>query len=286
MKLGFSTMNTPEDVPPAEMARELEARGFDSFWIGEHSHIPTSRKTPYPSGGEMPIQYRRMMDPFISLTIASAATTTLRLGTGVCLPLEHDVFELAKAVTTLDLLSGGRVEFGVSVGWNEEELANVRPSVSFAQRYQALAECVAALRELWTAPEPEYHGRFFDFEPVWSDPKPQQRPHPKVWCGFSGRIGMAHAAQWGDGWLPMDAILGNVGKRIAKFREITAAAGRADLPISIVTFGDTTVETLYQYKELGVDRVILGAGRTGWADGATSLPFLDQFTPHLEALGG
>lgn len=284
MKLGFSTMNTPEDVHPADMAKALEVRGFDSFWIGEHSHIPTSRKTPYPSGGEMPIQYRRMMDPFVSLAIAGAATSTLRLGTGVCLPLEHDVFELAKAVTTLDRLCGGRVEFGVSVGWNAEELANSRPSVSFAQRYRALAECVAALRALWTEDEPEFHGQFFDFDPVWSDPKPTQSPYPKVWCGFSGRVGMPHAARWGDGWLPMDAVLGNVAKRIAKFREMVRAEGRSDIPISVVTFGDTTVDTLYEYRDLGVDRVILGAGRTGWADGATSLPFLDQFTPHIDKL--
>src|ERR1700712_131550 len=207
-------MNTPEDLPPTEMGKVLEDRGFDSFWIGEHSHIPASRKTPYPSGGDMPVQYRRMMDPFISLMATAAATTNLRLGLGVCLPLEHDLFDLAKTVSTLDHLSGGRVEFGVGVGWNQEELANHKPNITWGQRYKALAECVAALRALWTQEDSEFHGQFYDFEPVWSDPTPVQSPHPKVWCGTGGRLGTVHAVEWADGWLPMDIALGDVKKKI------------------------------------------------------------------------
>ena len=284
MKLGFSTMNTPEDVPPAQMAKALEDRGFDSFWIGEHSHIPTSRKTPYPSGGEMPEQYRRMMDPFMSLMAAAAATTTLRLGLGVALPLEHDVFDLAKSVTTLDRLSGGRVEFGVGVGWNEEELANIRPDISWAQRYKALAECVAALRVLWTEEASEFHGQFFDFEPVWSEPKPLQSPHPKIWCGTGGRLGTTHAVEWADGWLPMDVAPGDVAKKLGKFREAAAAAGRSDIPITIVTFGDPTLETLQRYKDLGVERSVVGAARQGWNDPVTSIPFIDRYSKFLDQL--
>src|SRR3954454_877439 len=128
-------MNNPKDLRPDVLGRELEARGFDSLWIGEHSHIPVSRRTPYPAGGEMPDAYRRMMDPFISLTVAATATTTLRLGTGVALPLEHDVFTLAKTVATLDRVSNGRFLFGVGVGWNEEELADHRREVKWSQRY-------------------------------------------------------------------------------------------------------------------------------------------------------
>lgn len=284
MKLGFSTMNTPEDVPPAEMAKALEDRGFDSFWIGEHSHIPTSRKTPYPSGGEMPPQYRRMMDPFLSLMAAAAATTDLRLGLGVALPLEHDVFDLAKSVSTLDRLSGGRVEFGVGVGWNEEELANIRPAISWGQRYKALAECVAALRVLWTDEASEFHGEFFDFDPVWSEPKPLQQPHPKIWCGTGGRLGTKHAVEWADGWLPMDVALGDVAKKIGKFREAAAAAGRPDIPVTIVTFGDPSLETLQRYRDLGVERAVVGAARQGWNDGATSIPFVDRYAGYLDQL--
>ena len=147
MQLGFSTMNTPDDVRADVLARALEERGYDSLFMGEHSHIPVSRKTPYPAGGELPPQYLRMMDPFVSLTMAAMATTTLRLGAGVALALEHDVMDLAKSAATLDLISGGRLLFGVGVGWNEEELANHRP-IPWKKRYLALEECVGALRRL------------------------------------------------------------------------------------------------------------------------------------------
>ena len=133
MELGFATMNTPEELHPAELARALEERGFTSLWTGEHSHIPTARTTPYPAGGELPDPYRRMMDPFLSLLLAAEATTSLRVGTSVALPLEHDLFALAKSVATLDRLSGGRFDFGVGVGWNVEELADHRPDIAVAE---------------------------------------------------------------------------------------------------------------------------------------------------------
>ena len=277
MELGFSTMNTPEDVRPDVLARELEMRGFTSLFMGEHSHIPTSRRTPYPSGGDMPEPYRWMMDPFVSLAVAASATDRLQLGLGVCLVLEHHVLDLAKSVATLDLLSGGRVLFGVGVGWNEEELANHRPDIAWALRYRAAEECVDALRACWTDDESEYHGRFFDFDPVWSLPKPARRPHPPVLLGAAGRLGVEHAVRWADEWMPMDVALGNVAKRVGRFREATAAVGR-DIPISIVTFGDPTPATLEQYRELGISRAIIGAGRAGWDDPATTLPFIDRYT--------
>src|SRR5205823_1662835 len=146
--LGFSTMNTPEDVPVVDLAPALEDRGYESLWLGEHPHIPCSRETRYPTGGELPPEYLRMMDPFVSLTMAAAVTEHLRLGTAVTLALEHEVFDLAKTVATLDVLSRGRVLLGVGVGWNAEELANVRP-YPWAQRYRALSDCVGALQALW-----------------------------------------------------------------------------------------------------------------------------------------
>jgi probable F420-dependent oxidoreductase len=284
MKLGFSTMNTPEDVRPAILARELEDRGFDSLFIGEHSHIPASRLTPYPSGGEMPDPYRRMMDPFVALMAAAGATTRLRIATGVCLCLEHHILDLAKSVATLDVLSGGRVLFGVGVGWNEEELANHRPDIAWRQRYRALAECIAALKILWTEENAEFHGEFFDFDPVWSFPKPVQAPHPPIMCGTGGRLGTTHAVQWADQWAPMDIALGNVGKKISKFREAADAAGRGDIPITIVAFGDPTMHTLELYKGYGVESVIVGAARQGWGDPSTTMPFIDRYTPFVDQL--
>ena len=283
MELGFSSMNTPEDVRPDVLARGLEDRGYTSYFIGEHSHIPASRRTPYPSGGEMPDQYRRMMDPFVSLTLAAQATERLQIGTGVCLVLEHHVLDLAKSVATLDHLSGGRLLFGVGVGWNEEELANHRPDITWAQRYRATEECVTALRTCWTEDDSEYHGEFFDFDPVWSFPKPAQQPHPPVLLGTGGRLGTQHAIRWADEWMPMDVALGNVPKRIARFRELAAEAGR-EIPISLVTFGDPTPETLYAYRDLGVVRCVIGAAREGWNEPATTMPFIDRYAPLIPEL--
>jgi len=281
--LGFTTMNTPEDLPADRLAVALEERGYDSLWIGEHSHIPASRLTPYPAGGEMPPQYRRMMDPFISLALAAAATERLVVGTGVALPLEHDLFALAKTVSTLDHASGGRLKFGVGVGWNQEELAD-HTAIPWSQRYRALAEAVAALRALWTEENSEFHGEFFDFDPAWSFPKPLQQPHPAVVCGTGGRLGTSHAVAWADEWMPMDIALGNVPKQIGKFRAAAAAAGRGDLPISLVTYGDPTVETLELYRSLDVERVIIGAAREGWADPAGTLPFMDRYAELIPRL--
>lgn len=284
MELGFTTMNTPDDPPPGELASALEVRGYDSLWIGEHSHIPASRRTPYPAGGEMPMHYTRMMDPFLSLVAAAIATDDLLVATGVALPLERDLFTLAKAVSTLDHLSGGRVIFGVGVGWNEEELADHRPDMPWANRYRALEEAVAALRALWTEDEASFHGEWFDFSGAWAFPKPVQRPHPPVYCGAGGRIGTDQAARWGDGWAPMDVALGDVAKRIARFRAAVADAGRDDVPITLVTFGDPTPDLLRQYRDAGAERAVIGASRTGWDDPSTTYPFIDTYAPLVDEL--
>jgi probable F420-dependent oxidoreductase len=276
-------MNTPEDGDPAELARSLEERGFESLWVGEHSHIPVERRTPYPAGGELPPQYLRMMDPFVTLTAAAAATTRLVVGTSVALPLEHDLFDLAKTVATLDRISGGRFEFGVGVGWNEEELANHRP-IPWNQRYRALAECVAALRALWTEDEAEFHGEFYAFEPVWSFPKPLTTPHPRVLCGMAGRLGTTHAVAWSDGWLPMDIALGDVAKRLERFRSAVIEAGRPEVPVSMSCWGDPTLDTLKSYRDLGVHRVLLGPARAGWDDPSSTMPYLDRYAAWVDEL--
>jgi probable F420-dependent oxidoreductase len=284
VELGFSSMNTPEDPEPDVLARWLEERGFESLWVGEHSHIPTSRQTPYPAGGDLPSQYLRMMDPLVSLTAAACATQRLLIGSGVALPLEHDLFDFAKSVATLDRLSGGRLQLGVGVGWNEEELANHRPDIPWSQRYRALAECVAALRALWADDESEFHGRFYDFDPVWSYPKPLQRPHPPVLCGTGRKRGSTHAVAWADAWMPMDIALGDVAKKIGRFREIATAAGRDDMPITIVAFGDPSPDTLRRYRDLGVKRVIVGAPPNSGHDPIAGLPFIDRYAELVDEL--
>lgn len=282
MKLGYASMNTPADVRPDRLARALEERGYDSLFVGEHSHIPTSRRTPYPAGGELPDSYLRMMDPFVSLTLAASATTTLTIGTGVALPLERDLLALAKTVATLDVLSSGRLEFGVGVGWNAEELANHRPDISWAMRYRALEECTEALRRLWIDAESEHHGKYFDFDSSWSFPKPHRKPHPPVLCGTAGRLGSRHAARWADGWMPTDIGLGPIeggmlDKKVRLFREAAEQASRPHLPITMVAFGNPTLATLAHYRDLGIERVVLGTSRADWDDPSTTMAFIDHY---------
>ena len=283
MKIGYTTMNTPADIAPRILGPLLEENGFESIWIGEHSHIPVSRSTPYPTGGDMPWQYTTMMDPFISLTQIGEHTTNLLLGLGVALPLEHDVLALAKTAATLDVLSNGRLQFGVGVGWNQEELAN-HSSVKWSMRYRALAECVGALRSLWVDDESEFHGEYFNFDKVWSRPKPMQNPHPPIWFGAGGKLGSQHTIAWADGWMPLDVTLGDVTKRVNKFRQLSADAGRDDIPISMVAFGDPTLDTLLMYRDLGIERVIVGSGREGWEDPSGVPAFIDRYAKMRDQL--
>jgi probable F420-dependent oxidoreductase len=276
MRIGYTTMNTPADIAPRILGPLLENAGFDSIWIGEHSHIPVSRSTPYPTGGDMPWQYTTMMDPFISLTQIGEHTTNLLLGLGVALPLEHDVLALAKTASTLDVLSNGRLQFGVGVGWNQEELAN-HSNVKWSMRYRALAECVGALRSLWVDDESEFHGEYFNFDKVWSRPKPLQQPHPPIWFGAGGKLGSQHTIAWADGWMPLDVTLGDVPKRVAKFRQLSTDAGRQDIPISMVAFGDPSLDTLLMYRDLGIERVIVGSGRAGWEDPSGVPSFIERY---------
>jgi probable F420-dependent oxidoreductase len=283
MKIGYTTMNTPADIAPRVLGPMLEDAGFDSIWIGEHSHIPVSRATPYPTGGDMPWQYTTMMDPFISLTQIGEHTSNLLLGLGVALPLEHDVLVLAKTAATLDVLSNGRLQFGVGVGWNQEELAN-HSSVKWSMRYRALAECVGALRSLWVDDESEFHGEYFNFDKVWSRPKPMQNPHPPIWFGAGGKLGSQHTIQWADGWMPLDVTLGDVTKRVNKFRQLSTDAGRQDIPISMVAFGDPTLDTLMMYRDLGIERVIVGSGREGWEDPSGVPAFIERYAAMRDKL--
>ena len=283
MKIGYTTMNTPADIAPRVLGPMLEDAGFDSIWIGEHSHIPVSRATPYPTGGDMPWQYTTMMDPFISLTQIGEHTSNLLLGLGVALPLEHDVLVLAKTAATLDVLSNGRLQFGVGAGWNQEELAN-HSSVKWSMRYRALAECVSALKSLWVDDESEFHGSYFNFDKVWSRPKPMQNPHPPIWFGAGGKLGSQHTIQWADGWMPLDVTLGDVTKRVNKFRQLSTDAGRQDIPISMVAFGDPTLDTLMMYRDLGIERVIVGSGRESWEDPSGVPAFIERYATMRDKL--
>jgi probable F420-dependent oxidoreductase len=260
MKIGLSSPNSSYGVPTAEMAVDAEQRGYDSLWVGEHSNIPTSRGTPHPSGIELPRMYWHMRDPFVSLAAAAQATTTLKVTTGVCLLLEHEVLDLAKSVATLDEQSNGRFEFGIGVGWNREELENVS-AVPWGQRYNAMRETVAALRALWNNDEAGFDGEFVNFESSWVYPKPSQPGGPSVLMGCQGRIGLRHAAEYADEWCPIDIGFRDVGQGIGWFRNAVVAAERDpdDIPITIFSFSAPSAETIDSYADLGVSRVLFGA---------------------------
>jgi probable F420-dependent oxidoreductase len=284
VQLGYLSTNSLDERPDS-LAAALEERGYESLWLGEHTQIPVSRATPYPAGEPLPAFYTRMLDQFVALMAAAAATSRLRVGSAVTLALQHDVFSLAKAVATVDQLSGGRLSVGLGVGWNVEELAN-HSTVPWRERYSALAERIDALKVLWSDDEAEFHGRYVDFDPVFLYPKPLQRPHPPLVCGMAGPLGTRHAARWADGWMPLD-VGQNMVKKIGRFREGIEAAGRdpASVEISVAITGEPEESAVFVYRDLGVDRVVVGGNRPECEDPSTLLPFLDRYAALLPELG-
>lgn len=279
MHLGFSSMNTVTDPDPSVLARILEEAGFESLWYGEHSHIPASRKSPYPAGGEMPAPYRNMMDPYVSLMAASAATTKLKLGTGIALLLERELISQAKTIATLDRLSNGRVIIGTGVGWNQEEFENAT-RLPWKRRYLGLKETVAATRALWTMDDAQYHGELVNFDPVWCDPKPVQARGPEVTLGVMGPLGVKHAAEWADGWMPVDVAMPNMADDIKNFRQAVSDNGRNpdDVKITMVMMAPVTADLLKQYRDLGVYRVNIGVGMDNWDKPEIVMPMIEEFS--------
>src|SRR5215210_2172128 len=249
MRFGISTFVTDEGIGPEALARAIEERGFDSLFVAEHTHIPLSRESPWPGGAELPRKYYRTLDPFITLTAAAAATEKLLLGTGVALIVERDPIVTAKEVASLDLVSGGRTIFGVGVGWNREEMEN--HGTDPRTRGELLDERLRAMVGIWTKDEPEFHGRFVDFDPIGAWPKPVQKPHPPIYVG-GGRRALGRVAEFGDAWLPIRMTPGNLGPMMRELR------GRAGRDVAVTVFGASgEPEELEGYARLGVERVLL-----------------------------
>jgi probable F420-dependent oxidoreductase len=274
---------TDYSMRPDELGRAAEDRGFDSLWAPEHSHIPLSRKSPWPSGGELPKMYYDVMDPFVSLTAAAMATKTLLLGTGICLVVQRDPIQTAKTVASLDLLSGGRFLFGVGNGWNQDEIEN--HGTNFASRHKLARERVEAMRAIWTKSKPEYHGEFVNFDPMMTWPKPVQKPHPPVIVGGSFPYGARRAIRYGNGWLPHRARphYPDVAAFIPQFRQMAQEAGRdpAELPITIWGVKED-YEALRADRDLGVTRVVLSLEA---AKADVILPQLDRWAELIRRLG-
>ncbi|HEY1260784.1 MAG TPA: LLM class F420-dependent oxidoreductase [Stellaceae bacterium] len=257
MDFGVSMFHTDYSMPAVELARALEERGFESMWAPEHSHIPVPRRTPFPGGGELPKPYYDAMDPFVVLAAAAAASRRLKLGTGVCLVVQRDPIQTAKAVASLDQVSGGRFLFGVGGGWNREEIEG--HGTAFASRFKLMRERIEAMKEIWTKSTAEYHGEFVDFGPMMTWPKPVQKPHPPVIVGGAFPHAARRAIRYGDGWVPIAgrAPYGDANDYLPKFREMAKAAEREPASLPITLFGGTEdADLLRRYRDMGIARVV------------------------------
>src|SRR3989449_4609610 len=234
MQYGVVMFPTEYAIAPDELARALEDRGFESLWFPEHTHIPASRRTPWPAGGDLPRDYWSAYDPFVALTAAAAATRRLKLGTGICLVIERDPITTAKEVATLDRLSGGRFLFGIGGGWNAEEMEN--HGAQFKTRWRLLRERVLAMKEIWTKREAEFHGEFVRFDKIWSHPKPAQKPHPPIIMGGDGPTTFDRVIEFADGWMPIARPKQNPAEKIPALRQRAEKAGRDPKSISVTIF--------------------------------------------------
>jgi probable F420-dependent oxidoreductase len=250
--IGIVAFSGSDVFAPQALGRAVEERGFESLFYTEHTHIPIASTR---ADGRPPRTYADTYDPFVALAAVAAVTTTLKLGTGVCLVTQRDPIITAKEVASLDRLSGGRFLFGVGAGWNRRELAN--HGTDPRTRMALLSERVRAMREIWTADEAEYHGKHVDFDPIWSWPKPVTRPHPPVLVGGNGPGAEDRVLEMGDGWLPQCGPLASVEElagRIAALRARAADAGRGPVPVTLFA---SVPSLLDQFEEAGVDRCLL-----------------------------
>jgi probable F420-dependent oxidoreductase len=249
MKFGIATFVTDEGIRPLALGPALEERGFDSVYLAEHSHIPVSRDSPYPSGGDLPRKYYRTLDPFVALTAVAASTRNLLVGTGIALLPQRDLIHLAKEVASVDLVSGGRFQFGVGVGWNREEMRN--HGTDPRTRGALMDEMLAALVQIWSTDEAEFHGHYVDFDPIYSWPKPVQQPHPPIYVGGESDAALARLARFGDAWFPRS---NTAPEKLRQVREWLVEKGRPEVPFTIFGAGKDPAK-LAGYAEGGVERI-------------------------------
>jgi probable F420-dependent oxidoreductase len=257
MKYGICIFPTDYSIQPAALGRALEERGFESLWVAEHTHIPCSRATPWPGGADLPKMYYDVYAPLLALAAAAAATTTLKVGTGIQLVAQHDPITLAKEVATLDRISDGRFLFGVGGGWNREELAN-HYDFPFERRWKVMRERLEAMKALWTEQQAEYHGEFVDFDAVFSWPKPVQKPHPPIHVAGAAPWGIKRALRYGDGWIPLAGRGGSDPLRdLATFRTMAGEAGRDPDTMEVSLYGaPTDAARLEVLRDAGLTRAV------------------------------
>ena len=277
---GVLMFPTAYAIAPQQLAAAAEARGFESLFFPEHTHIPASRRTPWPGGAELPREYSSTFDPFIALTAAAVVTKELKLATGVCLVTEHDPIVLAKEVATLDRLSGGRVVLGIGAGWNVEEMAH--HGTPYERRWAVLRERMLAIRKIWTEDTASFDGEHVRFDAIWSNPKPVQPGGPPVLIGASSRFVYQRVAEYADGWMPIHQderrarAQGAVdyAAGIAATRAAWTKAGRSGAP-QFTIFGVCPDERrARELIDIGFERIVFGLPP---ADADTVLPLLDRY---------
>jgi len=283
MKYGIAMFPTDYAIQADELAREMEARGFESLWLPEHTHIPASRKSPWPGGADLPREYWHTLDPFVALGAAAAVTKTLMLGTGICLVIERDPITLAKEVASLDHISRGRVLFGIGGGWNAEEMEH--HGTPFAERWKILRERIAAMKAIWTQDEAEFHGKYVNFDKLWSYPKPVQKPYPPILMGGAGPHARQRAADFDGHWMPIGgrAYSEPIAESMADFRARAEKAGRDPAAVTVSIFGvPPDVDKLAGLRDAGVARVVFFVP-SAIAD--TVLPLLDGYAAVAKKVG-
>ncbi len=268
MKFGVTIFPTGDAIRIDHLARACEERGFESLFVSEHSHIPASRRTPWPMGGaDLPREYWTMVDPFVALAMAAGVTSKLMLGTAICLVIQRDPIITAKEAASLDHLSGGRLIFGIGAGWNAEEMEN--HGTSFADRWEIAREKTEAIKAIWSRQDASYHGRFVNFDPIWSEPKPVRKPHPPILFGGQGLKAMRAAIAYCDGWLP--AVVPGFAAQAAKFRQLAQGAGRDPSTLAITAIWAAVKNgwvppdraAIDEAAGAGVERLICGAPPAG-----------------------
>ena len=279
MNIGIAMFVTQSSIDIAELAQACEAHGFESLWVPEHPAIPAGPKSPWPGSpdGTIPQMYYECVDPFVALGRASAVTSTLKLGTGICLVPERNPILLAKEIATLDHFSDGRFLFGIGTGWLREETELF--DIEFSQRIGYTRESIQAMKELWTKDAGEFHGKYIDFPPIYSSPKPVQKPHPPVLIGGRARNVFRRVVSWGDGWMPNRITPEELREGRQEIARLAADAGRDPDSIEVSVFGQPAdPEILKAYEDAGAARAMV------FADSAprdAALRQVDEFAKKL-----
>ena len=272
MKFGIVMFPTDYAIDPVTLGRAVEERGFDSLFFPEHTHIPVSRRTPWPGGADLPREYSHTYDVFVALTAVAATTEKLLLGTGICLVVERDPITLAKEVASLDFISNGRFLFGVGGGWNREEMEN--HGTDPRTRFPLMRERILAMKEIWTKDEAEYHGKYVNFDPIWSWPKPVQKPHPPIYVGGDGPGTFQRVIKYGDAWMPIPTRSETpLSERVHRLNEMAEEAGRGRIPVTV--YGTIArEEVIAHYADIGIDRCIFWLPPVPESD---AIPQLDRY---------